>query len=301
MKAVVTGAAGFIGSHMVDLLLREGHSVVAVDNESSESHAKFHWNLLCDNRLSDVCDLTPLDFDGVDVVFHMAAEVSIPKCMAHRDQAFSTNVIGTWNVLDCAQKAGVRRLVFSSTSAIYGVRASGFSPPVKETDSIDCPNNYATSKFIGEQLCKQYSLLHGLDTVCLRYFNVFGERQADRGSYSPVIASFLRMRREGKPLLIFGDGHQSRDYVHVSDVVRANLMAADHPHALHGEAVNIGSWRSSSVLEIARVISPDERSICFMPKREGEVRHSLADCSKAASLFGWKAKTDVMDWIRNAT
>jgi UDP-glucose 4-epimerase len=109
------------------------------------------------------------------------------------------------------------------------------------------------------------------------------------------------MRREGKPLLIFGDGHQSRDYVHVSDVVRANLMAADHPHALHGEAVNIGSWRSLSVLEIARVISPDERSICFMPKREGEVRHSLADCGKAASLFGWKAKTDVMDWIRNAT
>lgn len=301
MNTLVTGAAGFIGSHMVDLLLNHGHSVIAVDNESSQSHSKFHWNPRSDIVLTDICHLSSSDFKGVDVVFHMAAEVSIPKCLDNRNQAFRTNVIGTWNILDSAQKAGIRRVVFSSTSAVYGVRGSGFSPPVKETGQIECPNNYATSKFMGEQLCKQFSLLHGLDTVCLRYFNVFGERQADSGSYSPVIAAFLRMRREGKPLTIYGDGLQSRDYVHVSDVVRANLMAANHPDPLRGEAVNIGSWKSSSVLEIARVIAEDERSICFMPKREGEARHSLADCDKAKSLFGWRATVDVMDWIRNAT
>ena len=293
MKSMVTGGAGFIGSHMVNRLLSEGHEVVCVDNMSAESNEKFHWNKRAQNHQLDIRGLKAHMFDGVDYVFHMAAESRIMQTMNNPVRAAETNVVGTANVLQCAREAGCRRVVYSSTSSIYG---SNTSPNV-ESQSPDCLNPYSASKHAGELFCKNYTDLFGLETVILRYFNVYGDGAPEKGQYAPVTAIFARQKRNGESLTVVGDGLQRRDFVNVDDVVDANFKAAtlELSKDLIGTVFNVGTGRNWSVLEIAGWIS---KNISFIPERPGEMRQTLAENSKIRSALGWKPTVDLESYIK---
>ena len=215
-KAIVTGGAGFIGSHIVDRLLSLGWYVIVIDNESSDSHDHFYWNNKAENYTKDICDyesIRPL-FDNVDVVFHLAAESRIQPTLENPILAAQVNSVGTCTVLQCSKEAGVRRVVYSSTSAAYGLANE---IPNVEWMNDDCLNPYSVSKVSGEDFCKMYTKLFGLQTVVLRYFNVYGERQPLRGQYAPVIGLFLKQKKEGKAMTIVGDGLQRRDFTYVKE------------------------------------------------------------------------------------
>jgi UDP-glucose 4-epimerase len=300
MRCFVTGGAGFIGSYLVRTLLDAGHSVVCVDNESSEGHESFAWDSRATNINKDVNDLTALDFQQIDVVFHLAAEVSIQRCISNPSKTLESNVAGTFNVLNCASVSGVKRVVFSSSSSVYGLNEFGPAGQ-NESSPIDCLNIYATSKLMGEQLCKLYGKAtdsRSLDTVCLRYFNVYGEGQSDKGQYCPVVAVFRRQKKEGIPLTVVGDGLQTRDYIHVSDVVSANITAATLSKTFKGEIYNIGTGTSYSVLEIANTIAGKDGSIEFLSPRTGEARHTRCNYAKAFEQLLWLPKVNLMDWLK---
>ena len=296
MKSLVTGGAGFIGSNLVDRLLEMGHEVVVIDNEHSDAHDQFYWNDKAQNYKYDIRDYEntrPL-YDGVDYVFHIAAEARIQPAIENPIEAVSINSVGTVTVLQCAREAGVRRVMYSSTSSGYGMNES----PNIETQPDDCLNPYSVSKVNGEKLCKMYTNLFGLPTVCFRYFNVYGERQPIRGQYAPVIGIFLRQRDAGEPLTIVGDGHQRRDFTHVSDVVNANIMAAisNVESEMFGQVYNVGTGTNHSVNQIARMISDNKINI---PPRMGEARVTLANIQKTKKTFGWEPKVKLEDWIKN--
>ena len=213
--SLVTGAAGFIGSNLTDYLLDLDHQVICVDNESADND-KFHWNGRTINVSGDITDYKFMKnvFNHVDYVFHMAAESRIQSAIENPIQAVEKNCVGTATMLQCAREAGVKRFVYSSTSSGYGNNPF----PNVETQPDDCLNPYSATKIAGEKLCKMYTNLYGLETVVLRYFNVFGQRCPTRGQYAPVIGIFRRQLASGEPLTIVGDGSQRRDFVHVNDV-----------------------------------------------------------------------------------
>ena len=293
--SLVTGAAGFIGSNLVDYLLEHGHSVICVDNESANNE-KFHW-IFMDRRVinikADITDYKSMKniFTGVDYVFHLAAESRLQSAIQNPIQAVEKNCVGTTVMLQCAREVGVKRFVYSSTSSGYGNNPY----PNVETQPDDCLNPYSASKIAGEKFCKMYTDLYGLETVVLRYFNVFGNRSPQRGQYAPVIGIFQRQRDAGEPLTIVGDGSQRRDFVHVEDVARANYLASLMPLKGHeGEVFNVGSGSSYSIKEIADAISDDQ---VYIPKRDGEMETTFADISKIGEVIGWKPEIDVLDWI----
>jgi len=293
-KSLVTGGAGFIGSNLVDRLLELGHEVVVIDNEYSDAHDQFYWNDKAQNYKYDIRDYEntrPL-YDGVDYVFHIAAEARIQPAIENPIEAVSINSVGTVTVLQCAREAGVKRVMYSSTSSGYGLNQT----PNIETQPDDCLNPYSVSKVNGEKLCKMYTDLFGLQTVCFRYFNVYGERQPLRGQYAPVIGIFLRQRAAGEPLTIVGDGNQRRDFTYVGDVVKANIMAAisnPEPEAF-GQIYNVGTGTNYSVNQIARMF--DHKTVNIAP-RPGEARVSLANNQKLHKTFGWEPSMKVEDWL----
>lgn len=295
MKSLVTGGAGFIGSNLVDKLLELGHEVIVIDNEYSDVHDQFYWNDKAQNYKYDIRDYEntrPL-YEGVDFVFHIAAEARIQPAIENPIQAVSINSVGTCAVLQCAREAGVKRVMYSSTSSAYGMNES----PNVETQPDDCLNPYSVSKVNGEKLCKMYTSLYALPTICFRYFNVYGERQPLRGQYAPVIGIFLRQRSSGEPLTIVGDGHQRRDFTHVSDVVMANVLAATSSidSKFFGEVFNVGTGTNHSVNQIAGMISKNKINL---PPRPGESRVTLANNQKIQKVFGWKPTVKVEDWIQ---
>ena len=297
MKSLVTGGAGFIGSNLVDGLLSLGHEVVVIDNEYSDAHDHFYWNDLTENYKYDIRDYEktrPL-YDGVDYVFHIAAEARIQPAILNPVEAVSINSVGTCTVLQCAREAGVKRLMYSSTSAGYGMNTQ----PNVETQSDDCLNPYSISKVNGEKLCKMYTDLFNLDTVIFRYFNVYGERQPIRGQYAPVIGIFLRQLEAGQPLTIVGDGEQRRDFTYVKDIVNANIMAAlsNADKEAYGQVYNVGSGVNYSVNEVAEMIS---NKIKYIPPRLGEARVSLANVDKIYKTFAWKPQQSLEKWIKSA-
>ena len=293
-KSLVTGAAGFIGSNLVDTLLKNGHEVVAVDNEYSDAHDQFYWNKNSYNVNCDVRDYKALKncMWDVDYVFHLAAEARIQPAIKNPIEAVSINSLGTCTVLQCAREMGVKRFMYSSTSSGYGMN----SYPNVETQPDDCLNPYSVSKVNGEKLCKMYTDLFKLPTISFRYFNVYGERQPLRGQYAPVIGIFLRQRDAGESLTIVGDGEQRRDFTHVSDVVSANILAAtsDVDDSAFGQVYNVGTGENHSVNEIANLISDNQVNI---PPRIGEARISLANNEKLRKTFGWKPTVKLDDWI----
>jgi UDP-glucose 4-epimerase len=294
MKSLVTGGAGFIGSHIVDRLIELGHEVVVIDNESAESNEQFYWNDKAQNYKYDIRDYEntrPL-YEEVDYVFHLAAEARIQPAILNPIEAVSTNCVGTVTVLQCSREAGVKKVIYSSTSSGYGLN----QPPNHENHPDDCLNPYSVSKVSGEKLCKMYTKLFGLKTVIFRYFNVYGERQPLRGQYAPVIGIFLRQRSSKEPLTIVGDGEQRRDFTHVSDVVQANIVAAtkDVDDEFYGQLYNVGSGVNYSINQIADSISDEQINI---PPRIGESRDTLANNGKLRVIFGWRPQVNLMDWI----
>jgi len=295
--SLVTGAAGFIGSNLVEQLLDQGHSVVCVDNESANNE-KFHWsheNGMVINVRGDITDYKFMKnvFSGVDYVFHLAAESRLQSAIQNPIEAVKKNCVGTTVMLQCAREAGVKRFVYSSTSSGYGNNPY----PNVETQPDDCLNPYSASKIAGEKFCKMYTDLYGLETVILRYFNVFGRRSPARGQYAPVIGIFQRQRDAGEPLTIVGDGAQRRDFVHVEDVARANYLAATMPLKGHaGEVFNVGTGSAYSIQQIADSISDNQ---VYIDKRSGEMETTFADITKIGDVLGWKPEIDVIEWIKN--
>ena len=291
--SLVTGGAGFIGSHIVEQLISLGHEVVVVDNEYSDNE-NFYWRKDTYNVNIDIADKALKNaFTNVDYVFHLAAEARIGPSIENPVNAVNINTLGTCNVLQCAREAGVKKVMYSSTSSGYGLNTS----PNIETQSDDCLNPYSVSKVAGEKICKMYTDLYKLKTVIFRYFNVFGERAPKKGQYAPVIGIFLRQLAAGEKLTIVGDGEQRRDFVYVKDVANANIMAAlsNADDDAYGQVYNVGSGKNYSVNDIASFISNDTINI---PPRVGEARNSLANIDKIYKTFAWKPETDVEQWIK---
>ena len=294
MKCIVTGGAGFIGSHVVDRLLSDGHTVIVIDNESSECHEQFYHNENATYYKYDIAEydlIRPL-FDGVDYVFHLAAESRIQPAIENPLLCVRTNVMGTSVVLQCAREAGVRRVIYSSTSSAYGRKNE---PPLVETMSEDCLNPYSVAKVAGEKMCKMYTDLFGLETVIFRYFNVYGDREPTRGQYAPVVGLFLKQKNAQKPLTVVGDGLQRRDFTHVSDIVDANIRAMDKiPLNCLGTVFNVGTGKNHSILDLAHMISDN---IEFIPPRIGESRITLANNEKIRIIMGWTPTKEIEEYI----
>ena len=292
--SIVTGGAGFIGSHIVEKLKRLEHMVVVIDNEYSDND-NFHWRKDTLNVNIDITDYKALKkaFTGADYVFHLAAEARIGPAIENPVNALNINTIGTCNVLQCAREVGAKKVLYSSTSSGYGLNEA----PNIETQPDDCLNPYSVSKIAGEKLCKMYTDLYGLNTIIFRYFNVFGERAPRKGQYAPVTGIFLRQKAAGEPLTIVGDGEQRRDYIYVKDVANANVMAAisNPDEDAYGQVYNVGSGKNYSVNEIASFISDDTINIT---PRIGEARNSLANIDKIKKTFAWKPEVDVEQWIK---
>ena len=295
MKSLVTGGAGFIGSNLVDKLLSLGHEVTVVDNEFSTCHDQFYWNPQANNIKGDIRDYELMKnafSNGIDYVFHLAAEARIQPAIKNPIEAVSINSVGTCTVLQCARESNVKRFMYSSTSSGYGLNAY----PNIETQPDDCLNPYSVSKVNGEKLCKMYTELFDLPTVIFRYFNVYGERQPLRGQYTPVVGIFLRQLRDGEALTVVGDGEQRRDFTHVSDIVNANILAydADVDSSSFGQVYNVGTGTNYSINEIANMISDN---ITYIPPRLGEARVTLANNTKIYETFGWKPQVKLPDWV----
>ena len=292
--SIVTGGAGFIGSHIVEKLKRLEHMVVVIDNEYSDND-NFHWRKDTLNVNIDITDYKALKkaCTGADYIFHLAAEARIGPAIENPVNALNINTMGTCNVLQCAREVGAKKVLYSSTSSGYGLNEA----PNVETQPDDCLNPYSVSKIAGEKLCKMYTDLYGLNTIIFRYFNVFGERAPRKGQYAPVTGIFLRQKAAGEPLTIVGDGEQRRDYIYVKDVANANVMAAisNPDDDAYGQVYNVGSGKNYSVNEIASFISNDTINI---PPRVGEARNSLANIDKIQKTFAWKPEVDVEQWIK---
>ena len=291
-KVLVTGGCGFIGSNLVDKLVELSYDVFVLDDLSAESNEKFYFN-----EKSTYVKESILNYNAVlnamrdcDHVFHLAAESRIGPSIENPSKACDVNVVGTCNVLTAARDLKIKSLVYSSTSACYGLSNK---TPQHESDPINNLNPYSTSKYAGEDLVSMFHKLWGLNTVSLRYFNVYGERMPHKGLYAPVIGIFLRQKNDGEELTIVGDGDQKRDFIHVSDVVNANLSVALNEQCW-GKVYNVGSGIAYTVNEIASKIS--DRSI-HIPPRAGEARNTLADTSALRKDTDWSSKIDLMSWI----
>lgn len=295
---VVTGGAGFIGSHIVRLLVSLGQRVTVVDNFSSGdvSHLSDVKNRirLCQVDIRELPDLLKA-FSGADYVLHHAALVSVPRSLEEPEATWQINVQGTANVLEAAHRCGVKRVVFASSCSVYG----SASKPCKETHSQKPSSPYSLSKQIGEELCRFYTQIYGLETVVLRYFNVYGFGQNPHAPYSAVVAKFLEIFRRGDTLYIDWDGRQSRDFVAAEDIARANWLAARK--AKSGEAYNVAFGKSYSLLALVRLleqISGKKLPREFRPKRAGDVRTSSADISKISRL-GFRPRITLAQGIKN--
>ena len=290
MRLLVTGGAGFIGSNLVDELAKLNHQVFVIDNlsfgrkEYLNPKAKFYKK-----DIRDYKSITPL-FKRIDCVFHLAALARIQPSIKNPKESFENNVLGTFNVLLAAREHKVKKFVYSASSSAYGDQKS---TPLKEDMRPDLKNPYALFKYNGEELCELFYKLYGLPTVCLRYFNVYGERQAIEGAYATVIGIFLNQKKFGQALTIVGDGEQRRDFTYVKDVAKANILAMKSKKAV-GQLINIGSGKNYSMNQVAAIISKNSK---FIPYRLGESRVTLADTSKAKNILGWKPTTNLRDWL----
>lgn len=297
MKCLVTGGAGFIGSHIVDRLIELGHEVICIDNESAVSNEKFYWNKDAQNYKYDICEydlIEPL-FKNVDYVFHLASDARIQIAIQNPRKSMYTNAVGTFNVLEASRINNIQKVIYSSTSSSYGKKNS---LPNIESQKPDPLTTYSSAKIFGEHLMRVYFNLYGLKTVSLRYFNVYGERQPLKGQYAPVVGLFLKQFKEGIPLTIVGDGTQKRDFTYIKDAVEANILASTSQNeSIYGETYNIGTNKNISILDIAKTISDN---VEYIDARPGEAKETLADNNKAKNDFGWEPRHTLLEWINNA-
>ncbi len=295
-RVLVTGGAGFIGSHLVDALLAAGAVVRVFDNLATGdlenlAHVadRIDW-LEADLRDLDACRTA---CDGVELVFHQAALGSVPRSMEDPATSLAVNLGGSANIFTAARDAGVRRVVYASSSSVYG---DSEELPKREGKEGRVLSPYAASKLFCEELATLFSREFDIEIVGLRYFNVYGPRQSPDGPYAAVIPRFFRAALAGEPMGIYGDGEQSRDFTFVADAVRANLLAAAAPNATAGRAYNVAGGKRVTVNDIAATIAREVGSKApprHDPERPGDVQHSLADLERATRELGYHAETDL--------
>ena len=297
---LVTGGAGFIGSHIVHRLQREGAKVRVVDNLSTgkkerlrdiDSSIELIEDDLTDRR---VCDRAVQD---VEYVLHQAAVPSVQRSIQDPLETNRANVIGTLNLLESCRQHGVRRLVYAASSSAYGDTQV---LPKKEDMAPNPLSPYALQKFIGERYCKLYSDLYGLETVSLRYFNVFGPSQDPWSEYSAVIPKFTTRLQNRQPLVVFGDGEQSRDFTYVDNVVEANILAIKAQRTA-GAVINVGCGEGLTLNRLIRFLEEIlhvQAVVDYEPPRRGDVRHSLADISLARDVLGYQPKVTLVEGLR---
>lgn len=281
VKIIITGGAGFIGSHIQDTLIARGYDVHIIDNFSTGKRENVNpAAILHEVDIRDFQKIAPL-FQGARFVFHLAAFPRVEPSILDPIMSHDMNLNGTLNILKAAKDAKVAKVIYSASSACYG---NPDSFPTSENAPCRPMSPYALQKYVGELYCSLFSFLYGLPTVSLRYFNVYGPRQSEEGAYALVIARFLKEKRNGRPLPIVPDGTQSRDFVHVRDVVRANLLAMESAQVGKGEVINIGGGKNYSVNEIAALIGGPTMFI----ELRVEPKKTLADISRARELLGWQ-------------
>lgn len=292
-NCLVTGGAGFIGSHIVDRLVDLGFAVRVVDDLSAPENEKFYFNDRAQyHELSIHKDNCEAIFQDVDYVFHLAARSRIQPTIGSPSECFETNVVGTQRILEWSRISNVKRVIYSGTSSLYGHQNKiPFTPNMPS----DCLNPYSMSKWMGERICELYQQLYDLDSIVLRYFNVYGPREPVKGMYAPVVGLFKRQRAAAESLTIVGDGKQRRDFTYIDDVVDANICAMVVDRADPGfDVYNVGSGKNYSINDIAELVTGN---IEYIPARPAEVRETLADISKTIEELGWKPKCDLVDKI----
>ena len=289
-KIIVTGGAGFIGSHIVDTLIDAGHEVHVIDNlsagklENINKKAIFHKVDIRDKEA-----MIPI-FKGVEYVFHEAAFPRVQYSIENPIETNDINVNGLLNILELSRENKIKRLIFASSSSIYG---DPEKLPTNENDNINPMSPYASHKYIGEVYLKLYAKIYGLETVCLRYFNVYGPRLDPEGAYPLVIGYFMKQAKNGMPLTITGDGNQTRDFVHVKDVAKSNILAMTSRNVGKGEIINIGGGIKYSINHIAELISDKNEHIA--PRLEPH--DTMADIKKAKKLLEWQPEVSLLDGI----
>ena len=295
MKYVVTGGAGFIGSNLVDELVSESHEVHVIDNfisgkkENCNENAQYH-----NVDIANVANLNLIKkvLDKCDTVFHCAALARVQPSIMNPIKYEINNTIGIMNILKCSVDMDVRRFIYSASSSAYG---STKKLPSKELDKPNPISPYANQKYYGELCCKMFSKVYNIETVSLRYFNVYGERQNLGGAYATVVGIFLNQLKNKNPLTINGDGNQRRDFTYVGDVVSANILASKSKNIGKGEVINIGNGENISINELAKNIGGE----VVFNKPLNEPFANLADITKAKKLLDWEPTTDLISWIKN--
>ena len=293
MKYVVVGGAGFIGSHIVDKLVEQNHEVVIIDNLSTGKmenvNPKASVEYIDISNVNECPNMVEI-MSGADALFLLAAKARVQPSIENPVEYETNNTIGTLNVLKCASDAGVRRVVYSASSSAYG---NTEKLPSKESDPINPLSPYGAQKYYGEVMCKMFSEVYGLETVSLRYFNIYGERQNVGGAYAMVIGIFADQKLRGEVMTINGDGEQRRDFTYVGDVVNANILASQSEKVGNGEVINIGNGDNRSINDIADMIGGERihREPVIEPKE------TLADNSLAEKLLGWKPTQNIEDWV----
>ena len=293
MKYVVVGGAGFIGSNIVDKLVEQNHEVVVIDNlstgkrENINPKVKLEYIDISDPKQDK--NMTEV-MKGADSVFLLAAKARVQPSIEEPVEYEVNNTIGTLNVLKCASDAGVRRVVYSASSSAYG---NTEKLPSVESDPVNPLSPYGAQKYYGEVMCKMFSQVYDIETVSLRYFNIYGERQNVGGAYAMVIGIFVDQLLNGKPMTIRGDGEQRRDFTYVGDVVNANILASQSEKVGNGEVINIGNGDNRSINEIADMIGDNKVNVDPVI----EPPETLADNSKARELLGWEPKGNINTWI----
>jgi len=299
-RVLVTGGAGFIGSHLVEALLAEGWAVRVLDNLSTGRRenlaaveGRYEW---MEGDIRDPATVARA-VEGVDAILHEAAMVSVPLSVERPAECHAINLVGTLHLLEAARMAGVRRLIMASTAAAYG---NNPELPKRETMPPEPESPYGATKVAAELYLRAWARMGGLETASLRYFNVYGPRQDPRSMYSGVISRFVEALSTGEPPTVYGDGTQTRDFIYVGDVVRANLLALRAPRLEPGALFNIGTGRSVSLLELLETLSGVAgRAMAprFAPARAGDVTHSRADPGRARALLGFEATTSLAEGL----
>lgn len=289
MNVIVTGGAGFIGSNVVDKALEKGWNVKIIDNMSTGFRENVNPN--CELIEEDICDYNAIEkhFKGVDIVFHLAALPRVEPSIIDPLPYNKVNIEGTLSVLDACKNHGVKKIVFSSSSSIYGECGDD---PVDEEYRKEPLSPYALQKLVCEQYFQLYAKLFNINSICLRYFNVYGNRQPQVGSYVPVVGIFFKQYKNNEPLTITGDGQQARDFVNVLDVADINILAAESN--LQGyNYFNVGTGKNEKILDIAQKVC---YNIKYVEKRT-EPKNTLANVEKAKSMLKWKPNIDLMEWV----
>jgi len=293
-KAIVTGGAGFIGSNLVDELINQNIQVSIIDDLSTGHKENLNPKATFYNV--DISKADPLRLQTImeeaDIVFHLAALARVQPSIEDPIPFNEVNINGTLNILWAAHKAGVKRVVYSASSSAYGETNI---LPTSETAPTNPLSPYGLQKYVGEQYCKMFSEVYGLDTVSLRYFNVYGEKMNFGGAYKTVIAVFIQQLQEGKKLTITNDGEQRRDFTYVGDVVNANILAATHPERLDGDVFNVGNGDNYSVNEVADMFGGEK----VYGEKRIEPFETLADNAKIDLDLDWQPKGDLPTWVKN--